>query len=363
MTPRHRRRLGVLVGIALLSSPLLATAGSASPLGDKRAEAARLAAQLDAQGERLSALDEQYNRAVLNVQETAAALGAAERDIASANDRFTKARVRLARHAVSAYVHGGSNSIVERLAQSDGSDLTLRNQYIETAAAEERDAIDALKAAREDLGRLRVRLVETRKADDDAAAKVAADRKQIQEANDALDRTYRRVTGEVARLVAAERARQEAEARRRAQAAVSARQARSRATTQGSRSSAPSVSKPAPPQGKGAGQAVAMARAQIGKPYRWGGSGPDSFDCSGLTMYAWRSAGVSLPHSTYAQWGATPHISRSDLQPGDLVYFRGLNHMAIYSGGGMMIEAPHTGLNVREVPLRTHDFYGASRPG
>jgi cell wall-associated NlpC family hydrolase len=364
MTPRHRRRLGVLVGIALLSSPLLATAGSASPLGDKQAEAARLSAQLDAQGARLSALDEQYNRAVISVQESAAELAAAERDITSANDRFAKARVRLARHAVSAYVHGGSNSVVERLAQSDGTDLTLRNQYIETAAAEERDAIDALKSAREDLGRLRERLVEKRKAADAAAAKVAADRNRIEEANASLDRTYRRVTGEVAQLVAAERARKEAEARRRAQAALSARQVtQARASTNNPRSSAPRVSKPAPPQGKGAGQAVAVARAQIGKPYRWGGSGPDSFDCSGLTMYAWRAAGVSLPHSTYSQWAATPHISQSDLQPGDLVYFRGLNHMAIYSGGGMMIEAPHTGLNVREVPLRTGDFYGASRPG
>ena len=363
MTPRHRRRLGVLVGIALLSSPFLATAGSATPLGDKQAETARLAAQIDAQGARLSALDEQYNRAVLRVQESAAAFDAAQRDLQSANDRFAKARVRLARHAVTAYVHGGATSVVEQFAQSDGADLTLRNQYMETAAADERDAIDSLKASREDLGRLRERLAASRKAADDDAAKVAADRKRIQDANASLDRTYQRVQGEVGQLVAAEQARKDAEARRRAQAAVSARQAQAHTTTRGSRSSAPPVSKPAPPQGKGAAHAVAVARAQIGKPYRWAGSGPDSFDCSGLTMYAWRAAGVSLPHSTYAQWAATPHISRSDLQPGDLVYFSGLNHMAIYSGGGMMIEAPHTGLNVREVPLRTSDFYGASRPG
>src|SRR5438445_8076232 len=188
MTPRHRRRLGVLVGIALLSSLFLATAGSATPLADKQAEAARLAAQIDAQGARLSALDEQYNRGVLKVQESASALKAAERDIASANDRFTKARVRLARHAVTAYVHGGATSFVEQLAQSDGTDLTLRNQYMQTAAADERDAIDSLKASREDLGRLRERLVASRKAADDAAAKVASDRKQIQVANDALNR-------------------------------------------------------------------------------------------------------------------------------------------------------------------------------
>jgi cell wall-associated NlpC family hydrolase len=362
MTPRHRRRLGVLVGIALLSSPFLATAGSATPLADKQAEAARLSAQLDAQGARLSTLDEEYNRAVLKVQESAAALAAAERDINSANDRFAKARVRLARHAVTAYVHGGSTSVVEQLAHSNGTDLTLRNQYIQTAAADERNAIDGLKSAREDLGRLRARLVDRRKAADAAAAKVAADRSQIQAANDALDRTYRRVSGEVAQLIAADQARRAAEDLRRARAALSARQAQARAASS-SRSSAPPVSKPAPPPGRGAGEAVAVARAQIGKPYQWAASGPDSFDCSGLTMYAWRAAGVSLPHSTYAQWAATPHISISDLQPGDLVYFSGLGHMAIYSGGGMMIEAPHTGAFVREVPLRTGDLYGASRPG
>jgi cell wall-associated NlpC family hydrolase len=362
MTPRHRRRLGVLVGIALLSSPFLATAGSATPLADKQAEAARLSAQLDAQGARLSTLDEEYNRAVLKVQESAAALAAAERDINAANDRFAKARVRLARHAVTAYVHGGSTSVVEQLAHSNGTDLTLRNQYIQTAAADERNAIDGLKSAREDLGRLRARLVDRRKAADAAAAKVAADRSQIQAANDALDRTYRRVSGEVAQLIAADQARRAAEDLRRARAALSARQAQARAASS-SRSSAPPVSKPAPPPGRGAGEAVAVARAQIGKPYQWAASGPDSFDCSGLTMYAWRAAGVSLPHSTYAQWAATPHISISDLQPGDLVYFSGLGHMAIYSGGGMMIEAPHTGAFVREVPLRTGDLYGASRPG
>src|SRR5207244_6045180 len=104
-------------------------------------------------------------------------------------------------------------------------DLTLRNQYMQTAAADERDAIDSLKASREDLGRLRERLVASRKAADDAAAKVASDRKRIQDANDALNRTYSRVTGEVAQLVAAEQARQDAEARRRAHAGLSARQA------------------------------------------------------------------------------------------------------------------------------------------
>ena len=361
MTPRHRRRLGVLVGIALLSAPVLTTAGSASPLDDKKAEAARIAAQLEAQGERLSALDEQYNRAVLKLQDTEAALAKSERAIASANTRYAAARTRLAEHAVDAYVHGGSTSVVEHLAQSDGADLTLRNQYLATAASEERDAIGELKAAREDLGRLRERLDKARSEEKDAADKVADNRREIQAANDALEGTYGRVRGELAQMVAAEQARQEAEARRRAQATLSARQAAQSRTT--SRSTPPRAPTTAPPVGRGAAHAVAVARAQIGKPYVWAAAGPNSFDCSGLTMYAWRAAGVSLPHSTYAQWDSTPHIPMSALQPGDLVFFRDLNHMAIYSGNGMMIEAPYTGEFVRERPLRTHDFYGASRPG
>jgi cell wall-associated NlpC family hydrolase len=361
MTPRHRRRLGVLVGIALLSAPLLTTAGSASPLDDKKAEAARIAAQLEAEGERLSALDEQYNRAVLKLEQTEAALAQSQQAIESANTRFAAARTRLAKHAVDAYVHGGATSVVERIAQSDGADLTLRNQYMETAAAEERDAIGELKAAREDLDRMRARLDKARTEEKAAADAVAAHRREIQAANDALAATYRRVRGELAQMIAAEQARAEQAARRRAQAALNASQAaQARANPRASTPRAPTT---APPVGSGAAHAVAVARAQIGKPYRWAASGPDAFDCSGLTMYAWRAAGVSLPHSTYAQWDATPHIPMSALQPGDLVYFRNLNHMAIYSGNGMMIEAPHTGAYVREVSLRTHDFYGASRPG
>ena len=108
---------------------------------------------------------------------------------------------------------------------------------------------------------------------------------------------------------------------------------------------------------------MATARQQIGDPYVYGAAGPDSFDCSGLTMYAWRAGGVSLPHSSQAQYSGTTHVPISALQPGDLVFFYSdIHHVAIYSGGGMMIEAPHTGAYVREVPLRVSDLVGASRP-
>jgi len=109
---------------------------------------------------------------------------------------------------------------------------------------------------------------------------------------------------------------------------------------------------------------VQVALAQVGKPYVWAGAGPDVFDCSGLTLYAWRAAGVSLSHSAADQYASLPHVSRDQLQPGDLVFFGSpIHHEGMYVGGGMMVNAPQTGENVRVVPIDRSDFVGASRPG
>ena len=113
-------------------------------------------------------------------------------------------------------------------------------------------------------------------------------------------------------------------------------------------------------------QAVAFAYAQLGKPYQWGANGPGSFDCSGLAQAAWAAAGVSIPRDTYEQWAALPHIAASALQPGDLLYYDGIGHVAIYVGDGYIIDAPQTGLDVEKIPMDTpwyaSTFVGAARP-
>jgi peptidoglycan DL-endopeptidase CwlO len=113
------------------------------------------------------------------------------------------------------------------------------------------------------------------------------------------------------------------------------------------------------------GKAVAFAYAQLGKPYQWGATGPGSYDCSGLAQAAWAAAGVSIPRTTYAQWAALPHISTSALEPGDLLYFDGIGHVAVYVGGGYLIDAPQTGMDVQKVPLSgwyASTLVGAARP-
>ena len=109
------------------------------------------------------------------------------------------------------------------------------------------------------------------------------------------------------------------------------------------------------PSGSQADAAVAFAYSQLGCPYVFGGTGPcpDGYDCSGLMMKAWASAGVAIPRDTYSQWAALPHISMSDLQPGDLLYYNGESHVAMYVGGGKIIDAPMPGLTVEEIPEDT----------
>ncbi|HEY6744589.1 MAG TPA: NlpC/P60 family protein [Mycobacteriales bacterium] len=127
---------------------------------------------------------------------------------------------------------------------------------------------------------------------------------------------------------------------------------------------------PVPPVGsvpasERAAIAVATARAQIGKPYVTGGNGPGSFDCSGLTKYAWAAAGVTIPRVSRDQYAAGVKVSRSELQPGDLVYFGSpIYHVAIYIGGGQMITAPQPGEYVKYQAVSVFpDYAGATRPG
>lgn len=119
------------------------------------------------------------------------------------------------------------------------------------------------------------------------------------------------------------------------------------------------------PPGSGRGKiALAYAKQQLGEPYVFGADGPGSWDCSGLTMMAWNAAGVDLPHSAKQQYYRGPKISRSQLQPGDLVYYySGLSHVGLYAGNGLILHAPKPGDVVEYTDLDSMPYVGATRPG
>jgi len=119
---------------------------------------------------------------------------------------------------------------------------------------------------------------------------------------------------------------------------------------------------PAIPGAGKAADALRAALTKLGDPYVWGADGPTTFDCSGLTMWAYGQVGINLPHFTGSQWNAGTHVSREQLEPGDLVFFYSdLHHVGMYIGNGMMVHAPHTGDVVRIAPMGDRPFAGGVR--
>lgn len=118
---------------------------------------------------------------------------------------------------------------------------------------------------------------------------------------------------------------------------------------------------PAPSQ-TAAAKAVAFAHQQLGKPYVYGATGPNSFDCSGLTGAAWKNAGVSVPRTSYSQLGGLRSVSKANLQPGDIVGFYSGGHVGLYVGGGYVIHASRPGVPIKKVPMSQMPFYKAVRP-
>jgi cell wall-associated NlpC family hydrolase len=172
------------------------------------------------------------------------------------------------------------------------------------------------------------------------------------------------IKGQIAQIIAAERARQlqmAAAAQARLAAAHRVSQAQAQDTVVGASAIAPQADTVVAPPSSFSG-AVGVAMAQLGKPYVWAASGPDSFDCSGLIIYAFSAVGRSLPHSTYALYNLGVPVSRDQLQPGDLVFFDGLGHAGIYIGGDQFVHAPHSG-DVVKISSLNEGWYAGSYDG
>jgi cell wall-associated NlpC family hydrolase len=198
----------------------------------------------------------------------------------------------------------------------------------------------------------RLQLAQDRKAVRQERSRAAHLKSTLAEEKRSVERKLASANSLLGRLEAEQRARLAAETRR---ANLSARASRG-----GARDPIPSYDGPA--SGRAA-VAVKTAYAQLGDPYVWGAAGPGSFDCSGLTMYSWAAAGVALPHSSSAQYSAVRHVSMSELQPGDLVfYYSPISHVGIYIGGGKIIDAPYPGLSVHISGLYSMPVAGAGRP-
>ena len=237
--------------------------------------------------------------------------------------------------------------------------MASRTKYATAASDRDASLIGDLRRSRDRLqvqrSQFRRRQVQAQ-AERDAAAQARA---SIEDANVRQQQLLGTVKGELASLMAAEERRRDDEARRSALARV-----QPRTVPRGVDPVTVGGNFPDIPTSGSVAAVIAYARAQIGKPYIFATAGPDTFDCSGLTMMAWRQAGVSMAHFSGSQFKQFPHIAISDLQPGDLVFKGpgGVDHVALYIGGGMQIAATHTGSLVKLQPLGS-PLSGAVRPG
>jgi cell wall-associated NlpC family hydrolase len=334
-------------------------AAHASPLEAKRAEARRIEAQLRSSGERLSMADEEYNQARLRRQSLDAQAASARSLEGAAKQRWLELRTQLSKRVRNLYMHPGAVADALLGVRTLG-ELSRARAYGSSVLTADTQLVMQTEKARQEL-MAKARTVEgLRRSAERNEDQMAAQRSSINRELGSLRSVRSRVSGDIARLL---------EAERRAALRAASRAARPGPTTSGGGSPGrpvlrePQVTNAPPPVRGSAGTAVAVARQQIGKPYEWAAAGPDTFDCSGLTMYAWGKAGVSLPHSSRAQYASLPHVSRANLQPGDLVFYGSpIHHMGIYEGGGVMINAPQTGEFVRRDSINRSDFAGAARP-
>jgi cell wall-associated NlpC family hydrolase len=401
-------------------------ASTAGRVGQIEGQLAAATARADRLATEAEQAVEAYNGAQVRLQQAQSAAVQAQQEADAAQAKVGQARAELGRFAAAAYRSGGDlGGLTSFFLARNPSDLMSRAAALQSIGNSRRAALESFRSAQayavvldkraaslvqrrqqvaEQVARAKTAAEARQAAQQQSVGQIAAQRKSLVRQLAAARHTtvqleqarqagLARQRAEAARREAERRAREaaaRAEAQRQAAAAkaaedaraAEAQRARDQAAQQSSNDSSGSSggggggdgAPSGPPSGyssgsaSGAAAAVAYARSQLGKPYQWAADGPATFDCSGLTMRAWQQGGVYLPHYSVAQYEQAQKIAISDLQPGDLVFFasssdyHSIYHVALYIGGGEMIEAPYTGADVRISSIWRSSLFGAARP-
>ncbi|MEX0664486.1 MAG: NlpC/P60 family protein [Acidimicrobiia bacterium] len=336
LAPSVRRRPGSVAAIAAITATwllVLSAAAAAAPVDDQRQQATELQDQIEASDITISGVAEQLHAAEAERDDAQRIVDDADARIQQARTDVRNIRRLVRKNAVSLYHHASNDNSLGALEVGDADDLNRRNQYADTQAQHDNRLLDQLAAATDDLA---LRRDEAEQARAEAAARsaaIAAVKAELDAARAHQQALLDQVNGELAATVAAERARREQAARAQFSSPVSY----------------PDVG---PPNGS-ASQAIAWARGVIGSGYSLNPRMGPTYDCSGLTHMAWRAAGVIIPSTSGSQYAALPHVPLNAVQPGDLIFWgpNGSDHVALYTGGGMIIDASSSQGKVVERPI------------
>jgi cell wall-associated NlpC family hydrolase len=333
--PPSRARLATL-GIAAGAVGLLPTQSQAAP----KPSVDEVRNQVEKLYEEAEAPTEEYLRIREEQKKLQREADRGQDRLARKQEEINELREKIGPLAAEQYRSGGIDPSVQLFLSGDPDDYLDKAQMLGRTSDRQAEALRAMQGKQRELMQERAAVTKRLTSLEETRAKAAEKKNEIQSK---LTKARKLLNS----LTAAQRTKMEAD-QERADAAA------------GSSDAAATYNGPASGRAKAA---LDFAYAQLGKPYEWGSTGPNSFDCSGLTGSAWRAAGVSLPRTVKQQYDAGRKVAKSDLQPGDIIYWYNDNqHNGMYVGNGKAIHAPRTGKNVEIVNLDSMPFFAASRP-
>lgn len=296
-------------------------------------------------------------------------------------DKLNETRRELGRYATAQYRGGSIAPTATFFLADDPQSYFDQDQLMSRMTSRQQKAVADFRTQQREAAAKRVEATKSLQTLTESQAELRTSKQEVQEKlSEARSLLSKLTAEEKARLAELER-KKEAEAKRKAEE-LARQQAAAKAEADRAAKEAAAGQDTGSGTGSGTGtgtgtggtgsdagyaskaeRVLAFARAQIGKPYVWGATGPSSYDCSGLTQAAWKEAGVTLPRTTWDQVKVGTRVATADLQPGDLVFFYDdISHVGIYKGDGMMIHAPKPGANVREESIYYMPIYGSVRP-
>ncbi|OIV35608.1 hypothetical protein BIV57_20625 [Mangrovactinospora gilvigrisea] len=329
---KSRARAGVITAAAATAVALGASTANAQP------SASSVKSKLDKLNEQAEAANEKYLGAQEKEKAGQKEVNRLQDQVAAQQAKLNKLQDQIGQIAAAQYRSGGIDPTVQLMLSTHPDQFLDKAQAMDHLSAQQEEAVREMAAQKKVVDGKR-QAAEAKLASLDKVTKQAAsDKKDLQTKVHAAQKLLNSLTAQQ---------RQQMQQQENSSAASSA----SKVTN-------------VPASGR-AGAALAAAKAELGKPYVYGATGPGSFDCSGLMQWAWRAAGVSLPRTSQAQASAGTRIgSLSQAQPGDLiVFYSGASHVGMYVGNGMIIHAPHTGAVVRYESASVMPIYDIVRPG
>ncbi|MFJ3227815.1 NlpC/P60 family protein [Streptomyces sp. NPDC086783] len=363
-----------LATAALTSVALLSQTANAAPSAEPRPSLEEVQKKVDDLYHQAETATQKYNAAKEKSSKQRQRVDTLLDDVAKRTEKLNTAREELGSYAAAQYRTGAAApDTATLLLADDPQDYFDQTQLMGRLTSRQKVAVDDYVTEQATTAKKRAEASESLEKLTTSQRTLKSTKAEVQrKLADARGLLSKLTAEEKARLAAIEEKKRE-EADRKAEELArqqAAQEEQSREETaqqdQGASDGGTGDTAEDPAYATTADKAIAFARAQVGKPYVWGATGPDSYDCSGLTQAAWKAAGVSLPRTTWDQVDAGTTVPLSDIKPGDLVFFYDdISHVGLYIGNGMMIHAPKPGAYVREESIYydgTSSIHSVVRP-